>query len=112
MPRGGYRPGAGRPKGSGKKRKEAAPMPPLSAAAAEPETRTPLEYMLAVMNDPSASVERRDRMAVAAASYLHGRGAGGVVPKGKREMAKDAAQSAATGRYAPAAPPRLVVNNG
>ena len=32
---------------------------------------TPLEYMLRVMNDGAASVARRDRMAVAAASYVH-----------------------------------------
>lgn len=32
---------------------------------------TPLEYMLRVMRDQSADSERRDKMAVAAATYLH-----------------------------------------
>lgn len=32
---------------------------------------TPLEYMLRVMRDQTADWERRDKMAVAAATYLH-----------------------------------------
>src|SRR5215467_10184595 len=34
---------------------------------------TPLEYMLAVLRDDTADPDRRDRMAVAAAPYLHAR---------------------------------------
>ena len=34
---------------------------------------TPLEYMLAVMRDPSVDADRRDRMAAAAAPFLHPR---------------------------------------
>jgi hypothetical protein len=34
---------------------------------------TPLEYMLRVINDPSAAQTRRDRLAVAAAPYVHPR---------------------------------------
>jgi phage terminase small subunit len=34
---------------------------------------TPAEYMMAVMNDPNADWDRRDRMAIAAAPYLHAR---------------------------------------
>jgi hypothetical protein len=32
---------------------------------------TPLEYMLHVVNDPKADVDRRDRMAIAAAPFVH-----------------------------------------
>ncbi len=39
--------------------------------AAESSGITPLEYMLAVMRDPEADKERRDRMANAAAPYIH-----------------------------------------
>lgn len=113
MARGGYRPGAGRPKGA--KSKAAGSVPQSPAVQPDkpvvPDDRTPLEYMLHVMNDPAASPERRDRMAIAAAGYLHGRGIAGALPKGKREMAREAAHTAASGRYAPPAPPRLVVNN-
>jgi len=35
--------------------------------------QTPLEYMLAVMTDPTADALRRDRMAIAAAPYVHPR---------------------------------------
>ena len=31
----------------------------------------PLDYMLAVIRDPNATQDRRDRMAVAAAPYCH-----------------------------------------
>jgi phage terminase small subunit len=36
-------------------------------------TLTPLVYMLAVINDPTADPARRDRLAIAAAQYVHGR---------------------------------------
>lgn len=32
---------------------------------------TPLEYMLHVINDQGASADRRDRMAIAAAPFVH-----------------------------------------
>jgi hypothetical protein len=31
----------------------------------------PLDWMMAVLNDPTASAERRDQMAIAAAPYFH-----------------------------------------
>jgi hypothetical protein len=34
---------------------------------------TPLEYMLTVMRDPNADTVRRDRMAINAAPYCHGK---------------------------------------
>lgn len=36
-----------------------------------PGGKDPLEYMLAVMNDEKADLFRRDKMAVAAAPYVH-----------------------------------------
>jgi hypothetical protein len=35
--------------------------------------QTPLEHMLAVLHDPAVDADRRDRMAIAAAPYLHPR---------------------------------------
>jgi hypothetical protein len=58
--------GAGRPRGSHNKRQQA-----LVDALEISERSTPLSYMLRVMNDPSAPVERRDKMALAAAPFLH-----------------------------------------
>lgn len=65
--RGGWRPGAGRKKGSG------------TAKAAKAEAREkaalegilPVEYMLRVMRDARVPKNRRDAMAIAAAPYLH-----------------------------------------
>jgi hypothetical protein len=43
------------------------------ADAAVREGLTPLEYMLAVLRDESVEPDRRDRMAAAAAPYIHPR---------------------------------------
>lgn len=109
MARGGYRPGAGRPKKSGGPTKAE-----LVAEAAREATKsgmTPLEYMLAVMNDPAADNERRDRMAIAAAPYVHARA--DAEKKGKKEQRQETAErSASSGRFAVPSAPKLVVNNG
>jgi hypothetical protein len=68
MPRGGARRGAGRkPGGANLKTRE------IADNAAVRGSRLPLQYMLDVMSDPSASQGRRDAMAVAAAVYCHPR---------------------------------------
>ncbi|RIY00201.1 hypothetical protein D3218_13015 [Aureimonas flava] len=65
MGRGGKRAGAGRRKGAQNK----------ATAQRERDVAkggdTPLDYMLKVMRNPRADGERRDRMAVAAAPYVH-----------------------------------------
>lgn len=121
MPRGGYRPGAGRPKGSAsgsrapaKPKAERKPAPVTihdegaampAAADMEQVERSPLEYMLAVMNDITADGTRRDRMAVAAAPFVHMKKGEG----GKKDERGEAAKAAATGRLTPAAPPKFVL---
>jgi phage terminase small subunit len=110
MPRGGYRPGAGRPKkGSAPKVKPEPRVLPEKPAAArvDGKRRTPLEYLLDVMNDPGADEARRDRAAAVAVAFLHPK-AGADGKKGEREKA---AASAGAGKFAPAPPPKLVVNN-
>ena len=77
MGHGGYRPGAGRPKGSTTKTKAShVPMAKparLPGATLAEARRLPLAYMLDVMNDPEADPSRRDRMAIVAAPYMHDR---------------------------------------
>lgn len=51
---------------------------------------SPLDHMLAVMNDPTADPKRRDRMARAAAQYCHPR----AVEPGKKEVRKRKAKAA------------------
>jgi hypothetical protein len=65
---------------------------------------TPLEYMLAVMNDNGADITRRDRMAIAAAPYVHGRTL--ELPSGKKAERKQAAENMA-GIYTIPPPPKL-----
>ena len=72
MARGGYRAGSGRPKGSPKKEREKKEKKCV-ATEAKKTPMSPLEYMLAVMNSDNADENRRDKMAIAAAPYVHER---------------------------------------
>ena len=56
---------------------------------------TPLDYMLMVVNDQTASQERRDRMAMAAAPYCHAKLADRV--KGIKDQQSEAAETAGIG---------------
>lgn len=94
---GGARKGAGR--------KPAPKRPP--AVLDVPAGQDPLEFLLSVMNSAETDPRLRVRAAVAAAQYVHPkRGEGG-----KKEQAEKAAGDAASGKFKPSAPPRLVVNN-
>lgn len=106
MAKGGYRPGAGRPK---KIKSAAQPVAVVPVTATLDGALEPLSYMLSVMNDPSAEAERRDRMAIAAAPYRHPR-LDRVTQSKKDEAAQDA-KSAAVGKFATPSPPKLIVNN-
>lgn len=140
MARGGYRPGAGRPRLSAEEKaaraadtaagKVAAPVPnrpprkavvrhaaadavpPVDtpaevAAEAKVANKTPLDYMLTVMNDASIDAARRDRMAVAAAPFMHPRKE--PVGQGKKESTAEQAKKAAGGRFAPKKAPLKLV---
>ena len=112
MARGGYRPGAGRPVGTTKKKPivsaKAEKSKPIIAEQEIISTRkgkTPLEYMLDIVNDETADEARRDRLAIAAAPFVHARAGEG----GKKDERQAAAKKAGTGKFAPvAAPLRLV----
>lgn len=82
MAKGGFRPNAGRPRGSRDKspRRRKADRTLLIGGASIPadiveEARksgmSPLDFMLSVMNDAAADPYRRDRMAIAAAPFVH-----------------------------------------
>lgn len=103
MARGGARPGAGRPRKS-----PPAAVPAEAAPAQEGDgAETPLDYMLRVMRDPRTDAARRDRMAMAAAPFLHPRRE--AAGAGKKEAAADAAKKAAAGKFgARPAPLKLV----
>lgn len=62
---GGKRQGAGRKPGTLNERTQEL----VAVAAATGET--PIEYMLRIMRDQDADIERRDKMAIAAAPFVH-----------------------------------------
>ncbi|MCB2181422.1 MAG: hypothetical protein KQH63_05320 [Desulfobulbaceae bacterium] len=71
----------------------------------EAENLAPLTYMLKVMNDPNEPDDRRDRMAIAAAKYVHCRAKG---TRGKKDDLQEAAKKASTGRFSAGKPPKVV----
>lgn len=97
---GGKRAGSGRPKGSKNKKQS---FETIIIEEAKEETLTPLQYMLKVMNDPAAPCDRRDKMAVAAAPYVHVKGE----EPGKKKTAEERAKAASRGKFAPSKPPGL-----
>lgn len=149
MARGGYRPGAGRPKMTEAEKAErralkaagllpvakkapakteapkkvakrvadrvvhqaqadapAAGVPADIVDAAKLADMSPLDYMLQVMRTPGAEAARRDRMAIAAAPFVHARRE--PVGQGKREKADELAKAAGAGKYGVRAAPKLV----
>ena len=117
MAKGGMRIGAGRPKKGDVNPMAHIPKPPKTPTASLPEApdtplpelgtrKSPLDYMLDVMNDPGVDEKLRAQMAVAAAPYMHAKKGEG----GKKDELADKAKQAAGGRFKPAAPPlKLVV---
>lgn len=105
MARGGYRAGSGRPKGSAAPKAEKIDVPPDVKKAARKSKLSPLDYMLIVMNDDEAEAERRDRMAIAAAPYIHGKAADKAPGKKEQQLAA-AKEAASTGRFATPPPPK------
>jgi len=82
----------------------------VKRAARKAGGKLPLEYIMSVINDPNADEARRDRLAIAALPFLHGKVAEEPAPS-KREQQQEAAEAAATGPFAPGAPPKLIVSN-
>lgn len=106
MPRGGARPGAGR-----KTKAVSDAIKACEAAARKPGNSdlTPLDFMLAMMRDETQDDKIRMAMAQAAAPYVHARASD--VAKGKKEEKQDAADAAASGKFAVPQSPKLVVDN-
>jgi len=104
---GGARPNSGgaRP-GAGRKPKPKAPprdAPPLDDSRKEDA----LEYLLRVVADAGESSHLRVRAAIAAVQYQRVKAGDG----GKKDERVENAKKASSGRFAAAAPPRLVANN-
>jgi hypothetical protein len=102
MAKGGLRVGAGRPTASKNTQTMLA-----EGAVVRTNGQTPLEFMLAIMNDVGADINLRARMAQAAAPFLHPRA--GEVPATKKDAVAERAQTVSRGKFAPSAPPRLKI---
>lgn len=96
MPRGGPRPGSGRKPGP-QSRSRQQPVPGESANIGT--SRSPLEYLMDLMNDVTADILRRDRAAQVLMPYCHPRtdAADSRVAPGKKEQADIQAKTAEIG---------------
>ena len=75
------------------------------------EDLTPLEFLTREMNRPSNSLSYRKECAALAAPYVHQKLDAKTTGKTKKEEQKEAAGNvAASGRFAPTAPPKTIVN--
>jgi phage terminase small subunit len=108
MPRGGFRPGAGRPRKHPKRTQKRRKKPEVVAqveqkpASQEPVgTDEPLEVMLKIMRDPNADPDLRARMAIAAAPYCHPK----MGEQGKKDQKNEAAKRVASKFTASTPPP-------
>lgn len=98
---GGTRPGAGRP--AKEPQKLDIPVPVGDTLA----HKDPKAFLLALMNDLEADVKLRADAAKALMPFMHAK----VADAGKKDQRQDAAKKVAGGKFAAAAPPRLVANN-
>lgn len=67
----------------------------------------PMDFLTDLMNNGAEDMKTRKEAAAALLPYKHKKLGEG----GKKDAAADAASKVATGRFAPKAPPKLVVNN-
>lgn len=111
MPRGGYRPGAGRPKGLTKANSEerAAEKVLAEAKPGSKKHKSALAFAMDVINDAEAPLDAKIRLAIAAMPFQHPKLEASAM--GKKEQREEAARKAAAGKFAPPAPPKLVVDN-
>ena len=111
MSSGGFRPGAGRPKGAQNNSKGELPGPSPEGRGTESDNPTeenlsPLAYMLKLMNDPKVDQDTRLRAASLAAPYCHSRKGEGL---GKKEEKENRAKQAASGKFAAGKPPAKIL---
>jgi hypothetical protein len=74
------------------RRKPSPPVPQAILTEAQQAGLLPLDYMLSVLRDPTATPARRDRMATCAAQYCHARAADTRASK-KVRVAKAASEA-------------------
>ncbi len=107
MARGGFRTGAGRPKGARQSSKKV--VAAEKALKVGRKFATALDFAMDVINDPAADMNDRVRLAVAVLPFQHAKIAEQV--PGKKEQKSEKAKEVARGRFAPPSPPKLIVNN-
>ena len=112
MNHGGKRPGAGRPRGAKSKKvltnvsSDVTALKDKESNEIQDTIQTPLDYMLAVMNDPKADPNRRDRCAISAAQYVHRKG-----DRNAKEGEKLKAEKAGSGKFSQGRAPLVLIHN-
>lgn len=81
---------------------------PLDDAIEIPPTADPVEFLTKVMNEPAADLRLRIDAAKAMLPFKHQKLGEG----GKKDQKQDAAAKASAGKFAAAAPPKLIAAGG
>jgi len=97
------RPAKVKPSATGGDQESTPPEPPADRVAAFED---PLEFLRALLRNPLADMRMRHDAAKALLPYTHKK----LDDQGKRGQRQEAAKAASTGRFASAAPPRLVAS--
>ena len=109
MPRGGSRPGAGRPKGSTSSKRLRTGIAALQGDIGSRLFKTALEFAMSVINDPAAEMNDKIRLAIAAMPFQHPKLA--ERSTGKKDAAMAAAERVGNGRYAAADTPLKLIQS-
>lgn len=102
MARGGYRPGAGRPKGAKstaptERQVDAAERTLQASPRRSKKFKTALDFAMAIINDPDAPIDAKIKLAQAAMPFQSPKVAAGGL--GKKDAAQQAAKTAGAGSH-------------
>jgi phage terminase small subunit len=89
-------------------RQQTPPPPPEEIPFDIPETDDPIKFLTTIMNEPAADLRYRMDAAKAMLPFKHQKLGEG----GKKDQRQDAAAKASAGKFAAAAPPKLVAAGG
>lgn len=69
--------------------------------------KSPMDFLLSVMNDEEMPIDMRTKIANQLMPYFHARKSAATKPVGKKEEKDQKASEAASGKFRPATPPKL-----
>lgn len=112
MARGGFRPGAGRPRGASTagKKERAVERTLETASPGSKRFKTALDFAMDVINDGDAPLDAKIRLAIAAMPFQHPK-LEAAAPGKKEQRQANAEAAAGAGKFAAPSGPKLAIDN-